>query len=290
MPSFVSSNRLGTPAQSGRFSLREPIPAFLISYNRGAMLERAIAGLRKMAVSTEIVIHDNGSTDPNTLHILARLERSGITIARRDPIEEPNQLNRVNDTVQEFFIRRPPSSYIVSDCDIDIGIANPQALCVYAELLTLFPDVECAGPVLRIRDVPSNYPLFNRLMNRHIEQFWKRRPFWVETRHGRIAYIDAPIDTTFALHRAGQPFRRLKNGLRVYEPYEALHLDWYTPSTCSTEYARTSNGNISHWDNVAERRRHETVKLEYTHYWAVRIGDRGAEEYEISLTEQSKGQ
>jgi glycosyltransferase involved in cell wall biosynthesis len=260
-----------------------PLPVFLISFNRGAMLERTIVGLRKMAQPTQIIVHDNGSTDPGTLAVLARLRAEEVIVVSREPIKSADELNKVNETVQAFFTANVARNYVVSDCDIDISVADPHAFAVYAELLALFPDVLCVGPMLRIRDVPRTYPLFNRVMNRHIEQFWIHSPSWAQTSIGRVAYLAAPIDTTMALHRAGQPFFRLKPGLRVYEPYEARHLDWYIRPGEATSYTNTSNGNISHWDNRSEYERYCNVNLEYLSYRAVRIGPGGLEEYEEKI-------
>jgi hypothetical protein len=88
-----------------------------------------------------------------------------------------------------------------------------------------------------------------------------------------IAYQVAPIDTTFALHRAGEHFRRLKTGLRVYEPYEALHLDWYVctaPNSDAEVYAKTSHPQISHWNNFDETRKFQFVSQEFESFWSVR--------------------
>jgi hypothetical protein len=116
----------------------------------------------------------------------------------------------------------------------------------------MFEDVECVGPMLTIADVPRSYPLFNRVMQRHVEQFWGREPEWAQLRNGSIAYLRCPIDTTFAVHRVGSAFRRLKHGLRVYHPYEAKHLDWYLSKEEPTKYRETSSPEISHWDNQQE--------------------------------------
>ena len=196
----------------------QSVPVFLISFNRGEMLERAINSIQRMAQPTKIIVHDNGSTDPITLGVLEKLSHNDVKIVYRKAIHSPEELNLVDETVQEFFSEHPASHYIVSDCDIDIGVADPRAFALYAELLRLFPDAECVGPMLRIRDIPSTYPLFSLVMNRHIDQFWKLRPSWVKTSLGQVAYIAAPIDTTMALHRNGKPFSRLKQGIRVYEP------------------------------------------------------------------------
>jgi hypothetical protein len=88
-------------------------------------------------------------------------------------------------------------------------------------------------------------------MTRHIEQFWHREPEWLDTKFGRVATIEAPIDTTFALHRANEPFRRQKKARRVYFPYEARHLDWYLTAAeySQNPYFATSSSDVSHWNN-----------------------------------------
>ncbi len=168
------------------------------------------------------------SNDSDTLLILEKLEESGVKVFRYPPITSADDLNRVNETVQAYFSDLgEPGRYVVSDCDIDMSVADPRALNVYDELLNKFPQIDAVGPMLRIRDIPRTYPLFNRVMNRHIEQFWRHIPTLKETSFGKVAILQAPIDTTLALHRAGEPFHRLKSAIRVYEPFEALHLDWY---------------------------------------------------------------
>jgi hypothetical protein len=231
-----------------------------------------------------IIVHDNGSDDPATLAALDRLESTGVAVVRGPAISSADDLNLVDRTVQAYFASHSPDRYIVSDCDIDIGVADPRALAIYSELLDRFPEVECVGPMLRIRDVPSSYPLFNRLMNRHIAQFWRHRPSWVETAMGRIAYQAAPIDTTLALHRADAPFARLRKGVRVYEPFEALHLDWYLRPGEMLEYWCSSNAAISHWNNAAEQSRYASEALEYSSYYWVGRGDNGLEERQQEIS------
>jgi hypothetical protein len=247
-----------------------PTPAFLISFNRGMMLERAIASIERLDRRTEIVVHDNGSSDAATLAILDKLEGNGARVVRRKGIASADDLNQVNDTIQEFFSNRAePSRYVVSDCDIDMTIAAPETLAVYEELLNAHRQVESVGPMLKISDIPASYPLFNRVMNRHVEQFWHKQPEWSETSFGPVAHILTAIDTTFALHRAGEPFRRLKHSLRVYEPYEARHLDWYIDPAEGDVYAETSSAAISHWNNNAERKTHQDAQLQHDRYFVV---------------------
>jgi hypothetical protein len=252
-----------------------PVPIFIISYNRAAYLRRILDGYRRLAVPIDVIIHDNGSDDPETLEQLKRLEDAGIAIVRRPKISHPDQLDEVNLSVRAYFDRvGRESRYVVTDCDIDLSIADRGAIEVYSALLDLFPRVECVGPMLRIRDIPTDYALYNHVMNRHIDQFWRRKPSWTVVPQGTVAFIKAQIDTTFALHRAGQPFRRLKQGIRVYEPYEALHLDWY-PSDGDEDrnYSRSSSSEISHWHNDQQQREFSAANLRYNKFNYVEIAD-----------------
>jgi hypothetical protein len=246
-----------------------PMPVFLISFNRGATLRKVVDGLRVLPTSLTIVIHDNGSFDEKTIEILREMEDEGITVYRYGCIENADQLNQVNESVERYFSDwAEPVAYVVSDCDVDISVASDDAIEIYKSLLCHFRKAECVGPMLRIRDIPHVYPLRNRALNRHIEQFWKHEPTLMAFDGRPVAYQEALIDTTFAVHRAGEPFRRLKMGIRLYEPFEALHLDWYCEniSTEDQVYATTSHGAISHWNNAAETEIHEAAELEFDHF------------------------
>jgi hypothetical protein len=238
------------------------------------MLKRSIAALRKLVTPTEIIIHDNGSTDADTLAILDELQATGIAVYRCAAIKDADDLNQVNETVSHYFSAwSEPCRYVVSDCDVDMSIADPHAIDVYDELLNKFRQMESVGPMLRICDIPREFPLFNLVMNRHIEWFWRHTPTVTETSHGEAAFLQTLIDTTFALHRAGEPFRRQKNALRVYEPFEAKHLDWYPLEMDGDErrrYADSSSHLISHWNNAIETPKYANVSLEHSQYRVVR--------------------
>ena len=169
----------------------------------------------------------------------------------------------------------------MSDCDVDLSVASPNALDVYRDLLNQNRKASCVGPMLRIRDIPTSYPLHNRAINRHVEQFWCEIPRLSGPVAASVAVIDADIDTTLGMHRAGEPFKRLKPGLRVYEPYEALHLDWYitTETSEALTYAATSSPQISHWNNQVGNQTYRDEKLNYTCFNAVRPKDGQLETY-----------
>jgi glycosyltransferase involved in cell wall biosynthesis len=253
-----------------------PLPIFVISFNRGEYLKSVIESYRRQDVAVDIVVHDNGSDDRQTLDIVRGLSSEGVKIHGYGPISHPDELNNVDVTVQRYVAETGyRGAYVVTDCDIDLSGAQPDALRLYLELLNLFHDVECVGPMLTIADIPRSYPLFNRVMSRHIAQFWGRQPEWAEVRAGRIAYLKHRIDTTFAVHRAGSTFRRLKEGIRVYHPFEAKHLDWYVSSQDQSGYRATSSPAISHWDNDSEFLKYQDMPDAVLNYTIVegRMGD-----------------
>src|SRR5690242_14124027 len=110
-----------------------PVPVFVISFNRGDWLRRCIAGCRRLVTPVDVVIHDNGSDDFSTVHCLDLFEAEGITVVRRGKIQDSGELNELNETVARYFAGRAPTPYVVTDCDIDISAALPNALEVYDE-------------------------------------------------------------------------------------------------------------------------------------------------------------
>lgn len=248
----------------------EVVPIFIISFDRGEYLLRAIKSYEMQDVPVDIIVHDNGSTDGRTLQVLEGLRQAGTRIYRHGAISQPEELNNVDLSVQLYRSETGyDGPYVVTDCDVDLSSASPAALRTYLELLDLFQDVECVGPMLTIADIPRSYPLFNRVMARHISQFWSRHPDWIELSTGPIAYLKHAIDTTFAVHRRASQFRRLKTGLRVYHPYEAKHLDWYLTNSEASEYRRSSSPAISHWDNVSEMAKYQSFPDQVLRYTIV---------------------
>jgi glycosyltransferase involved in cell wall biosynthesis len=253
-----------------------PLPIFVISFNRGEYLSSVIGTYRKQDIDIEIIVHDNGSSDQQTLDILRQLSSEGVKIYHYSPISFPDELNNVDASLKRYTAETGYCGpYVVTDCDIDFSKTRPDALRLYLELLDIFEDTECVGPMLTIADIPRSYPLFNRVMARHIAQFWGRQPEWTKVCAGEIAYLRHRIDTTFAVHRASSTFRRLKEGIRVYHPFEAKHLDWYVSSQDQSGYRITSSPAISHWDNESEFSRYQTLPDAVLNYTIVegRMGD-----------------
>lgn len=279
---LLDEGRDGSEARKsmgGRSPRDVPLPVFVLSYNRGAMLRTVVEGYRQKTPGSDIVIHDFGSDCAFTRKTLDELEASGLVVSRQARIETADELETVNETIDRYFGERDERGrYIVSDCDVDLSGASATAIDVYVELLERFPDVECVGPMLSIRDIPATYPLYWHAVNRHVDQFWRKEPQWAILGNGeRVAFQRAPIDTTFAVHRAGHRFKRKKDGLRVYHPYEARHLDWYRTreDILSSTFSRTASSGISHWSSASALDSLEDATPAFDRFIAVRTGEDG---------------
>lgn len=250
-----------------------PTPCFLISFNRGRFLKRAIKGLEKQSKKIEIVVHDNGSNDPTTLDILDDLQKGNTIIYRNGPIDSPDDLDRVNETVEDYFkIWAEPQRYLVSDCDIDMTDARDDAIEVFDEALNQLTDLDSVGPMLKISDIPDSYPLRNHALNLHIFQFWGEVPDWFEYGTERLAFLRCRIDTTLGLHRASEPFKRLKKSARFYAPHEARHLDWYISKDEVKASSIQEKKGISHWSDGNWLNDHQSVTLQYPGFFDVSRG------------------
>ncbi|WP_164753569.1 MULTISPECIES: polysaccharide pyruvyl transferase family protein [unclassified Mesorhizobium] len=253
-----------------------PLPVFIISFNRGDYLLKSVESYRKLDREVDIIVHDNGSSDQNTLKILNDLERTGVQVFRSGPISVASELDNVNRTIDAYFANwAEPSRYVVTDCDIELSGVKGDMLTVFDDLLDTFRDVACVGPMLKIHDIPKSYALYNHAMNRHIDQFWQKEPSWFEHNGRKIAYQRAMIDTTFALYRAGESFHRLQQGLRVYYPYEANHLDWYESESAGETYRITSSPSISHWNSQEQTDAMRGEALNFSRYTRVGASDHG---------------
>ena len=206
----------------------QPTPVFLICRNRGDRLRQAVHSIRRLTTPTQVVVHDSGSDDAGTLAVLSSLEEEGVSVQRRGRVGAAEEAGAVKETVARFFADwAEPQRYVVASCEVDLSIADPVALEVYGELLNRFRAAEAVGPMLRISDVAKSHPRFVQIMNGQIEQFWSTQPKIVGTPWGLAACQEAKTDTTFALHRAGEPLRETKDGLRTYEPFEARYSGWH---------------------------------------------------------------
>ncbi len=227
---------------------------FIISFNRLTVLRRSVDSFLKLNGVTFRSIHiiDTGSTLSALLDYYEEIKRYGASVSTIPALTEgADGLNRVSDVIELAKHKFHFDYFAVTDPDISFEDSASETLEVYKSLLDAEPSLQIVGPMLRIEDVPAGYPARSACFKLHREQFWHKVPRCVVLNSRAIHYQIALIDTTFGLMRRNQVYKRLQAGVRVYRPYEALHLDWYfTPENIPSdqlEYIRTANRKISHW-------------------------------------------
>jgi hypothetical protein len=241
-------------------------PIFVITCNRTASLQRSLDSYQQSLCSRhEIIIHDNASTYPGLLSLLDRMEQSGVKVYRnRVPAIHADQLNNVSDTIEAWFAanknRALSGYYVVTDPDIALDPLPATLFRRHCDILQFcgflldkFPSIEVAGPMLRIDDLPDYYPLKQSVLSIHNKRFWSKRQTPFHWRGIPTAYQRAPIDTTFGVYRRGFKFKRLCQGVRVYSPFSARHLDWYLDPARLTEdqqYYMRNASPVSNWSGT----------------------------------------
>jgi hypothetical protein len=133
--------------------------------------------------------------------------------------------------------------FIVSDPDILPDPYCPQDASAYFQALLLrHPEFDKAGFGLRIDDLPEHFPHRETVL-RWEQPYWKK-----EVSAGVYA---AHIDTTFAVHRPGTPYK-VTEALRTDAPYLARHLPWYRdprrPDPETAFYFSHRRPDIGYWN------------------------------------------
>jgi hypothetical protein len=224
-------------------------PIFINCRDRVSGL-RALVDWLERAGCTRIHLVDNESTYPPLLEYFASTPHTVIRLGR-------NQGHRAvweSGAVQEHAAGE---YYVATDDDIVPVEECPQdALDHFRRLLDRHPDRAKVGFGLRIDDLPRHYR-FARQVRDWEAQFW--------TAPVEPAVFDAPIDTTFALHRPGTDFAdpelrpHTVRSLRTGPPYVARHMAWYVDSRHLDEeeryYRERARTDVTHWnvDRLPER-------------------------------------
>jgi glycosyltransferase involved in cell wall biosynthesis len=67
----------------GEKRARGSVAVVIPCFNEGATLTEAVASAQSQDVSAEIIVVDDGSTEPTTIGVTERLEASGVRVLHR---------------------------------------------------------------------------------------------------------------------------------------------------------------------------------------------------------------
>lgn len=209
--------------------------ALIINYQRVTLPAR-LADWLAAAGCTPVFI-DNASTYPPLLDYYFKTEHQVILLPK-------NYGHRVvwdefAGVLDEVGIQ-PSERYIVTDPDLDLSGIPDDWLAILDAGLTMYPQLAKVGFSLEINDLPDTAE--GRYIRTHVEpQYWAK-PL------GSL-FLDAPIDTTFALYREGT--RKFSyTAARTIRPYTARHVPWYYDRLSALPadeqfYFRTANASAS---------------------------------------------
>lgn len=188
------------------------IPVFIISRDRVASLAKLVSWLEAEGMRN-IIIVDNDSTFPALVEYLAATPHSVVQLGRNVGHTAPWDTG----LVEKLAKNRP---FIVTDPDVVPEAQACGAIQHMCWLLNRHPDCVKVGLGLRIDDLSDHYEMKKSVIAHESR-------YWVNPVPGGAFY--APVDTTFALHRAGTGYCVLP-ALRTDAPFLARHDPWYMDS------------------------------------------------------------
>ena len=191
------------------------IPIVINNRNRYTFLKQLVDYLIEKQF-TNIIIIDNKSSYPELLKYYDELKLMGINIIYLDENLGFKALEMIpiyKKIRKGYYIYTDPDVLPVSECPDDF-------VEYFFNLLQRYPKVQKVGFSLKIDDLPDHFDRKNEVAD------WESALYKLRLEEG---VYEAPIDTTFALHR---PLSKISTQgrykhIRTTYPYQARHLPWY---------------------------------------------------------------
>jgi hypothetical protein len=191
------------------------IPIVINNRNRFTFLKMQIDDLKKRGYNN-ITVLDNNSTYPPLLDYYKTNPCKIIYLKRNLGYDALEKIPLYNELRKNYFVYTDPDILPIEDCPDNF-------MELFLETLRKKPQVQKVGFSLKIDDLPDSYNKKTQVIE------WEHK--YYSKKIGEYFY-EAPIDTTFALHR---PYATIstKGRLKMYRaafPYIAYHLPWYNDS------------------------------------------------------------
>jgi hypothetical protein len=189
---------------------RADVPIIVICHNLLADLTALVSWLESTG-HQRLIFVDNASTYPPLREYLTATPHQVIYLPSNLGHEAPWLSGIVGELADDL-------PFVVTDPDVlPDEICPPDAVEYFQSLLLDHPAFDKAGFGLHIDDLPDWYP------HRDEVRRWEG-PYW-QKEIARGVYA-AHIDTTFAVHRPGTPYK-VTEALRTGSPFTARHMPWY---------------------------------------------------------------
>lgn len=185
------------------------IPAFIINYNR-LTLPKNMAEFLSQNENIDVYFVDNNSTYQPLLDWYNECPYKVIHMGGNYGHTVFWDKKLYKEYVKEGY-------YILTDSDLDLSNIPNDWLEVLLEGLNRYKYAK-VGFSLETDDLPPSH--FKNEIVAWESQFWAPKARQLDE-----MYIEAHIDTTFALHRTNE--HGIYSSVRVNRPYTAKHVPWY---------------------------------------------------------------
>ncbi|KAJ3020291.1 hypothetical protein HKX48_001062 [Thoreauomyces humboldtii] len=228
-----------------------PVPIFIQFKDRVSFLIEEIRAFhRHLATPFEIIIVDDSSTYPPAVNFLARLREANVTVLTV-PDHATEQFNDIYSVVANMITQHTKGHaspvFVWTDPDVPLDSAPGDLLDVYAHVLDAL-NLYNVGASIRWDDWVE--PLRdNKLL---FEAPFLQLPAKCHVyRSVCYYYLEAPLDTTFAMYKTGTPLSRLREpSIRMLPPLGIRHLDAMIEADAVPDdvryYAKATSDEISH--------------------------------------------
>jgi hypothetical protein len=216
---------------------RREVPIIIICHNLLADLTALVAWLETTG-HERLVLLDNASTYEPLRDFLAATQHEVVGLSENLGHEAPWRSG-----LAERWGRDLP--FVVTDPDIlPDPTCPPDAVEHFQRLLLKHAGFDKAGFGLHIDDLPVTYPHRDRVRQ------WET-PFWEKALEPAV--FAAHIDTTFAVHRPGTPYK-VTEALRTGAPYMARHMPWYRdpskPDAETSFFFSARRADVGYWNRT----------------------------------------
>lgn len=210
------------------------IPIYINNRNRITFLKQLIEFLEKKGYKN-IIILDNNSTYPQLLEYYKNIPYRVIFLNKNMGFLALENIEEYHKLRKQFFVYTDSDVVPIAKCPFNF-------LEIFREIMIKNPSIQKVGFSLKIDDLPDHFIDKNKVIS------WESKFYKTKSSIG----YEAPIDTTFALHR---PFSLIGNRynfrmIRMTHPFEAYHMPWYNDSENLTDEEKYYISHVeigTHW-------------------------------------------
>lgn len=207
------------------------VPIFLIVKDRLGVTREMLHTIFPLHGLLEVVLLDQGSTYPPMTEYLSKWKAKNasvppVSVVHQKACDLKGMVDNVASYVASYLKDHASVEfYVVSDPDLSLRACKKDMLQLMTAVMRMCPTVAQVGTSLRMDNIPDSYHLKQKALS--FESMYWSKSFIMEWKELFVHLFEAPVDTTFAMHRATVPYGRLKTpSIRTGAPYMAEHIPW----------------------------------------------------------------